>query len=427
LNEKSLRTNLVNSHQRYRKILVLISLLIILSQILFFIPLSWSVPPVKTIRIGVISPYDEWAYWDEILFKQIVEPEINNYIDKLPKDRFTPKTKVEFIIESAGYDPYKNLEIVEKFHEDGVNLLIGGLYTYLAASSLDYVNSHGMIMISPGSAGTGLSIEGDNLFRLVPDDVGQVNAIEEMLHSKGVANLVIIQCDDDRANGIVDVLAGTYSGTILGNVKYAAGASDFTGCLTQAESMITGHTDAGVLLLSYNEAGVLLASLTSTDYPGLSSVEWFGSDGTAELPEILTNSPDQACNVKLYSPMTAYSPETASSSKHQYMKNLFEDLTGFPFGFYTACEVDAGWLLALGVLETQSRLNPFVDGQEIVAVLPDIASRYYGYSGWCKLNAAGDRAPGNYDIHGYGYVDGNPTFVKYGMYHTASNTITWSP
>ncbi|MBD3206212.1 ABC transporter substrate-binding protein [Candidatus Bathyarchaeota archaeon] len=424
MSEKTL-TDAIQSHKVYKKILVLMGILFILSQLFFIMPFSWSTSPVKTIRIGVIAPFDEYASYDEVLFKQILEPEINEYIAKLPRNRFRPVTNVEFVIESASWDPEKNLEIVKKFHNDGINLLIGGHYTYLAASALDYVNAHGMIMISPSSTGTELSIEGDNLFRLVPDDVGQVNAIAEMLHSKGIENLVIIQRDDSRTNDIAAELLIKYSGMLIGVSKYAVGTIDFTECLTAAETMITGQTNAGVLLLSLDEAGLLLDS--STAYPVLSSLEWFGSDGTAEQPDVLTYAGAQACNVKLYSPMTAYSPETATSSKHLYMKTLFEGVTGYPFGFYTACEIDAGWLLVLGVLETQRSLEPFVVGQDIADVFPDIASRYYGYSGWCELNAAGDRVPGNYDIHGYGYVDGDPDFVIFGRYNTASNTITWFP
>jgi ABC-type branched-subunit amino acid transport system substrate-binding protein len=425
LSEKSLTSDANSFHQWQRKFLVFLSVLIILSQIIVSTPLSWGTPRVKTIRIGVISPFDEWAYYDEIMFKQIVEPEINEYIAKLPRNRFTPATQVEFIIESAAWDPDVNLEIVKQFHEDGVNLLIGGLYTYLASSSLDYVNSHDMIMISPGSTGTELSLAGDNLFRLVPDDVGQVNAIAATLNSKGVDNLVIIQSDDNRSSALAQALASSYAGTIIDSIIYPMSTSDYTEYLTQADDILSENPGANVLLLSLDEAGPILYQ--SMDYLELSSVEWFGTDGTAEAPGILDIAPEQAANVKLYSPLSALSSETKSSSKHQYMKDLFYETLEVPFGFYTACEIDAAWLLVLGVLETQRIIEPAVSGQDIVDVLPDIASRYYGYSGWCELNEAGDRVPGNYEIHGYGLVDGEPYYMIYGSYNTASDIITWYP
>ena len=66
-------------------------------------------------------------------------------------------------------------------------------------------------------------------------------------------------------------------------------------------------------------------------------------------------------------------------------------------------------------------ITPLISGTEIAKVLPDIASRYYGYGGWCELNAAGDRVPGNYNIWGYD-TEG---YHLFGKYDSASETLTW--
>ena len=63
---------------------------------------------------------------------------------------------------------------------------------------------------------------------------------------------------------------------------------------------------------------------------------------------------------------------------------------------------------------------------DVIKVIPDVASRYYGYSGWCLLNEAGDRYTSNYDIWGVGIVGGVPGFVKYGTYDSTTGTITWA-
>jgi hypothetical protein len=62
-----------------------------------------------------------------------------------------------------------------------------------------------------------------------------------------------------------------------------------------------------------------------------------------------------------------------------------------------------------------------ITGKEIVKVLPDVASRYYGYGGWCELNAAGDRVPGNYEIWGYA-TEG---YHLFGKFNSASETLSW--
>ena len=58
-------------------------------------------------------------------------------------------------------------------------------------------------------------------------------------------------------------------------------------------------------------------------------------------------------------------------------------------------------------------------------MLPDVASRYYGYTGWCLLNEAGDRFTRDFDIWGYGYIDDEPSIIKYGFYDSTTGTVTW--
>jgi branched-chain amino acid transport system substrate-binding protein len=407
-----------------RKSLVILTTFVLLFSIAYSIPISSSTPPVKKIRIGVISGWGDipdyygQKEWDTDYYKKIIEPDINAYLAKLPRNRFTPMTQVEFIITSAGpdADPAVHLQMVKKFHAMGVNLIIGGVYTSQAAGSLDYINKHDMVMISPSSTGVELAIS-DNLFRLVPDDTGQAHAIAGMLEDKGITRLIVIQRDDNWANGIVTALTPLFSGTILTPIKFTDATTDFAPIVNAADGLYTGAAGEGVLFLSFDEK-----VLTAADGHNILNLEWFGADGTALNSLIHDNALAPASKVKLYSSLATATPETESSSKFLAMKTKFETL--FPnelFNLYPACTIDAGWLLTLAVLETQNSNLGTISGKEIVKVLPDIASRYYGYSGWCELNAAGDRTPGNYNI--WGYDSGG--YHQFGMYNTATDVVTW--
>jgi hypothetical protein len=60
-----------------------------------------------------------------------------------------------------------------------------------------------------------------------------------------------------------------------------------------------------------------------------------------------------------------------------------------------------------------------------VEVFPHVADRYFGYSGWCRLNEFGDRAPTPYDIWGYGVNDeGEIASILYGSY-TVGGEVVW--
>lgn len=168
------------------------------------------------------------------------------------------------------------------------------------------------------------------------------------------------------------------------------------------------------MLLSFSEAKTIITQVE--DYPTIYDLYWFGSDGTALRAEIVDNAPVQADHLKLFSTLIA--PDF--SSKFNDMYDRYESITGLPLGVHTACNIDIAWLLAESVLDTQT-----IETSKIIGVLPDIASRYYGYTGWCLLNEYGDRAIANYDIWGVGYPDTSAKWIKYGDYEAASGEITW--
>jgi len=65
-------------------------------------------------------------------------------------------------------------------------------------------------------------------------------------------------------------------------------------------------------------------------------------------------------------------------------------------------------------------------GDDIAKILPSVAWRHYGYSGWCLLNDAGDREASDCDIWGfYRQEDGTAGFKRYGYYHSSTGEITW--
>jgi hypothetical protein len=119
-------------------------------------------------------------------------------------------------------------------------------------------------------------------------------------------------------------------------------------------------------------------------------------------------------------------PSPTYSSKFEELAVRYEDVTGNELSFYEACTADATWLLAMSILEIRSTTGtPQLCGTDVVNVFPDVASRYFGYTGWCLLNEAGDRMRTNYDIWGYGFIDGYPDHVYYGYYEAFTGKVHW--
>jgi hypothetical protein len=54
-----------------------------------------------------------------------------------------------------------------------------------------------------------------------------------------------------------------------------------------------------------------------------------------------------------------------------------------------------------------------------------ICDKMYGTTGWCKLNADGDRFPPDYEIWGYDERGGATVDVNFGRYLTFDGVIEW--
>lgn len=379
---------------------------------------------VEKIQIGVISSWDSAYYSSEAFFEEIIEPDINAYCAKLPRHRFHPTTEFDFIVTNAEGSTERHLELVQEFHEQGIDLIIGGGWSSMAMASLEYVNENGMLLMSASSTLIPLAISGDNLYRLSPNDLNQAVAIAEMLVSKGIDSIIVLQRDDDWGAGLYEALALEFEyrgGNILERLVYPGDTTDFSSYLQQAEDTAVAASDnVAIQLISFAETVNIIGQ--SIHYTTIYNLDWFGCDGTVFMQQILDEVPSQAAHLKIFS--TTPAPEY--SSKYMEMAQRYEELTGLRFTYYSACTVDAAWIIAMAVLETRSSSgSPVLSAIDVIKVVPDVASRYYGYSGWCLLNEAGDRYASNYDIWGYGMIDGEPSFVYYGYYNSITGIVIW--
>ena len=384
---------------------------------------------VKPIKIGVITPTEVGYENYVLLYKEIVEPDINQYVQKLPQFRFTPAAQFEFIVDHAGASKETHLEKVQALHEAGVDLIIGGLWSSQANYALDYVNENGILLISSSSTSPVLSIPDDNLYRLCPDDNIQGRVLAKMMHSKGVMNAIAMVRDDTWGQGLIEVFETEFEalgGTVLGSFYYDPEETDFSPYLSEAEDLAQGHTDVSVLLLSFDERNQIILQASDGSYTTIyGSPPWFTTESGGRSQSTLDEAPDQAVHLKLYSPLTA-PPDTA---KYAELAQRYNDVTGADASYYTTTAADAAWILAQAVLETRPSAAPgrYDYAASAIEVLTDIASRHYGYSGWCQLNEAGDRQATTFDIWGYYLDDVTPSYRVYGRYDTATDELTWYP
>lgn len=370
----------------------------------------------RQVVIGVI-PSTTSNFEDYLpFFSEIIENDLNLYAQTVDSD-----LEFSFVIRDAHGQAALHLEEVQYMHRLGVNMIIGGMWSSQACASLSYCNDNGIILFSPSSTSPLLAIEEDNLFRLAPTDVKQGVPIAEMLVSKGIEAVVLIQRGDAWGDYIYNILDDELSergGVIVKKIRYAGETMEFHNYLVEAEAAAAdaveeyGWEKVGVELISFSEAVEVLRA--AKDFPTLYNLTWFGTDGTVHSRQLIDDVPEEAEHLKLYS-INPIIPDTEASGA---LMDRYEQVVGPPLGFYTACSYDIAMILGRAVIEAES-----VEIDDLKMIIPDVCEDYEGITGLCKLDESDDRATTNYGIYSYCFKDGELGCWEVGIYSDTGDVL----
>jgi branched-chain amino acid transport system substrate-binding protein len=345
-------------------------------------------------------------------------PDYNAYAAKLGMD-----VDFDYLIDDATGQAAVHLEKVQGFKSMDVNVFIGGGWSSQAQAALSYCNDNDMLMWSSSSTSPLLAIEDDNLYRMCPDDTVQAPAIAAMLLAHGIEAIVVMQRGDAWADGIYNYLEPAYTdagGVIIEKIRYAGEATEFSNYLQTAEDLVAGAIaeygveHVGFEIISFSESVVMVTQ--AVDYPSIYSVTWFGSDGTTLSQQHCDDAPEQTVHVRLHSTYAA----PAESEKFNDLYDRYYALVSQPFGYYSACSYDIGWILTESILNSQS-----TDATVLIPIQADTGFNNFGASGWNRLNAAGDRYSTNYQIWSYRYDGADCKPYVSGLYDSISGVVTW--
>ena len=329
----------------------------------------------------------------------------------------------EFKVFSNFGDPDEAVENTIRFKDMGVNLIVGHESNRETSLSLQYVNTHDMLMISPSATAQELAVIGDNLYRTCPTYLAHTVVMAESMANWGIKSIVVIQRGDEWGDGIYNVFKEEFEargGVIFKRIRYDAGTTNFGAYMNQAEaSALTAVSEYGedfvaVVLISLDEADNIVG--LAKYYGTLYNLYWFGSESTARNSKLFNNVPTEADKIKIFSPLAAV------EENELYAKFSLDYLSimGQQPDFYASSMYDACWLYALTIIK-----GWVSDTSYVKQGLPYIAENYYGASGWLRLNEEGDRYAVDYKIWGYGLKDGKTVDVVYGYYDALDAQVTW--
>ena len=382
-------------------------LLVVLGGYLWYTSIYPGLEGPVLVTIGVASPTREDDNYEEIVLA--AERDVNAYCE----DQDT-RYQFQFSVKYCDAQTSKALAVTREFKESGVSLVIGHAWSSMCKASLQYVNENDVLLLSPASSSSTLSLPGDNLYRLTPPDTVQAWMCSEMLASLDYEAVVVLQRGDAWADAIYSALekeCAEKGVEIIDRIRYGPEEQDYYTYLERANRSLLmgvetyGRKGVAVQLIGFSEAFVVL--LQAQAYPALMETVWLGTEGSSDTLKVVDHAGEPASTVGLIGAVVA---------PPGWVVEGVEAPSFFDAALYDCC-----WVYALSMLEADS-----TSATDVVEVLPRVASTYRGVTGICVLNENGDREMVDFALKGYSETSpGSYAFKEYGFYNSTTGQITW--
>jgi len=331
-------------------------------------------------------------------------------------------------VEGAEGTPTKALERFNALVGSGIQLVMSPTWSGMNKVLLDPANAAKVVLISAGSTSPQLAIPNDYLFRICPDDNQSSLCLNKFTAVTGIKAVIAGYATDAYGTGVWG--ANQKRWTDLG-LKFIQGIpldpskNEYIGEAGTADSYYAQALKAG-----YKPNEIAIFYFGSLHVPWLTGLAKypelvkgpgvgpgvFDSDGAGE-PVVVQFAPEIASKVQY----AGYSFAPSSSSKFADFATAFQTKAGYPPNWaWSATGYDGLWIGALSVLCAGN------SGPAIQKILPSVASSYYGATGWCVLNDAGDRKYPSYNFQRVVIDNSVVKWVTYGHYDGSADTITWS-
>jgi len=357
------------------------------------------------IEIGPEAPAIEMAIED-----------INNWLSE-------SGVPVSFVAwsENAEESATKAVERAEVLIGRGVKIIVGSEWSSHCKAVLKLVEEREVVLLSQSSSSPELAVSGDNLFRLQPDDTKQALAVRRMAVSLGIKAVIVVYALEAYAEGLwkeCEKLWVPDGIEIIESLGVDPEKKEFIGEFatidTKYKEALNTYERDEIGIWLFGTYGPIIPMLTSlAKYPELmkATARVFDADSGA-APGYLEYAGDICSELRF----TAFAFGATVSPKWEDWRARYVEKTGFE-PYFTAFQIyDSIWIAALSILTAEENSGP-----AIAKVLPKVAESYFGVSGWCALNEAGDRAFPNYNL--WQVVDNE--WVVVGFYDGASDTVKW--
>jgi branched-chain amino acid transport system substrate-binding protein len=335
-------------------------------------------------------------------------------------------------IKDTKLDPATALTEITAFKAAGVEVVIGPQSSAEVAGLKAFVDANDMLVASQSSTAGTLAVAGDNIVRFTPSDTLEAVALVGLMKADAMTAIVPFWRDDAGNVGLQVATRALFApvGTVKPGVQYSATATqaDYATALaslkTQVQQAIAergGVTGVAVAHAGFDEV-VDIFKLATLD-PVLSSVRWYGTDGTA-LTEPLRTDPTAAAfarTVSFWAPIPGV--DAGASDRWTPVATRIATRAGAQPDAFALAVYDAVWVTAQAYLAAGGR-GHFA---ALKTAFVSAANNFYGASGWTTLNAAGDRMFGDFDFFALSGSGATSSWTLRAQYDTQRGVLTRLP
>jgi branched-chain amino acid transport system substrate-binding protein len=322
-------------------------------------------------------------------------------------------SRVRLIIEDTKTDPNVAREKLMDLASQGIRIVIGPSTSAAVAAVKEYADQNGILIVSSSSTAPSLAIPNDNVFRFVPDDTHQAEALAKQMWNEGTRVIIPIWRTDVFGNNLQSLLKEKFEklgGKMLDGVGYDPPVGNFAASLhrinfivweQELRSLTSKVSDAvsqygadkvGVYIVAFDE--IVPIMIQANRHQELQSVRWYGSDGSAQHEGLIKNIEAAEFAVKTNFLNPIYRVEASDSFK-KLEERIIEEIDRAPRS-YAEVAYDEFWVAALTLKNYVGTQQDDIDSLREAFI--NTANFYIGVTGRTELNDAGDRKNGSYDF-----------------------------
>jgi branched-chain amino acid transport system substrate-binding protein len=353
---------------------------------------------------GTLSSYGEDA---EASLRLAVD-DVNNQLAKSESS-----TRAGLIIEDTKTDPAVALEKLMDLASKGIRIVIGPSTSAEVAAVKEYVDENGILIVSSSSTAPSLAIPNDNVFRFVPDDTRQAEALAKQIWDEGTRVVIPIWRTDVFGNNLQSSLKEKFEklgGKVLDGVGYDPPVGNFAASLHRINFIVWeqelrsltlkvndavkqyGADKVGVYIVAFDE--IVPIMIQANRHQELQSVGWYGSDGSAQNEGLIKNveAAEFASKTSFLNPIYRVN---ASDGFKKLEERIVEEIDRVP-RTYAEVAYDEFWVAVLTLNNHTGTAQGDIDSLRESFI--NNSNLYTGVTGKTELNDAGDRKYASYDF-----------------------------